>query len=272
MLFGALAALSLGSWSQERFASVSVGAFAPWRYNDPAVEAAALVYRLHGRAALVKYWSEWSDHTRRSSASGAPCTTSLMSCTLATLHAMDMRPLELRALGAALAARTEAPSVEAWGQFSASHGVKSTEPMWLYACGSWYTDVDVAVSALRTGMDANCSNSVESESADEVRLDHQIANVNGSATRMVAYIDPHHERLNLILEQLTTIPPTLVTLVLHYRPWASDNGVPIQGFGAIIRVKVILACMHASMADCRTPLLVRFATRLHLRRHRNTRW
>ena len=230
--------------------AVSVSATAPWA-NDPAVEAAALLYDVHGAEVLSRFWNQWAS-TR------TVCETTLMACTLRCLDALALPALERTALGAALAARIAAPRVEAWAQMARLVRVDATATglaSWYHACGAWHDTVEAAVDAI----DASGCAVAGQPAAVPTMLDHALLPaIEGEETRssatppmLVGFVDPHAAGFGDALRALSEVPRATASVVLRYRPSAvaADGGVPLVGIGATVRVK----SSEYRVADDRAP-------------------
>ena len=223
-------------------------ASAAW-VSDVAVEAASLY---HGaRGSSLPFWQAWAARAPSSCALGA------MHCTLATLDSMELPPLERAALGAALAARVEAPKVEAWAALARTMSGNGTMPQlvaapcWYVACGSVHLELADALGA--AGSCAGRSSETDPGDADgnvPAALEHPLlaAAPAVAAARLVAVIDPHSAGLGRVLEQLAAV--TSAAVFLRYRPGGASAaassagaaggltvGVELQGFGATARIK-----------------------------------
>ena len=231
-----LSALAAALAAPPTFTHVSVSATAPWA-NDPLVEAASLIHDTLGGAATVQFLMH--------AASRWPCDAS-MRCALRTLELLKLPPFQHRALSAALAARIDAPKVEAWAQLAVmAPAASSSNAAWLVTCGTQlHASVDAAVAALSsTPCDASGTTLVPAA------LDHEISTALATAAAaaddrptLIAYVDPRAAAgLGDALTALLTVPAA-TRVVLRYRPMGASaegggGGVPLQGFGAIVRVK-----------------------------------
>ncbi|EOD11052.1 hypothetical protein EMIHUDRAFT_120421, partial [Emiliania huxleyi CCMP1516] len=168
---------------------VSVSGAAPW-HDDQAVEAAALLYASHGGAGVLRFWRAWAAAPRCASRPAAPCVMSV-------LRRIELPPLELAALSAALAARTEAPMVEAWAQHAAAAMGRDEGrgAVVAAACNETHASIRAAVAAATTGACAG--------DAAEV-VDHALpsAGEGAGSPRLVAYVDPHSPGLAKAIERL----------------------------------------------------------------------
>jgi hypothetical protein len=167
-------------------ASVSISASAPW-VSDPAIEAASLVYETRGSA--IAFWRAWSAQPH--------CSQPPMRCVLATLDAMELPPIERKALGVALAARIEAPTVVAHAQLSANVGGAADAACWPRSCGTVHASISDAVSALRAGCAGHDDDELPSYPGHEVV--GVTASVDATRARLICYVDPHARELGAVL-------------------------------------------------------------------------
>ena len=221
--------------------SVSVVVTAPWLGSDPSVEAAALLNWING-SLVSDYWAAWA-------ANG--CATSVMRCTLDAIDRQGLPPLTRQALGAALAARLEAPRVEAWARAwsrlaaRAPPGATGTRSACVpFACGTAHASVAEALEALGSAACASTADDapvpeLEHELGHGARGPHASREGSGPAgRRLLAHVDPHAAGFGEALTELRRAAAAGARVFLRYRPApASADGVPLQGFAATVRIK-----------------------------------
>ena len=227
------------------FDHISVTASASWA-NDPIIEAASLLYGELGGRGVAWFLK---------GVAGQPGCEDVR-CAARAISSLSLPPLQVRALGAALAARVEAPKVEAWAQLAAAvpgaspdRGALAHAAVWLCTCdGRIHVEVEDALAALAALVDSPEECREASASAVPAALDHAFDNDNAGGRRsadavstaplLIAYVDPHAgAAMGAAMAALLAVPPATARIVLRYRPSAAVSPVPLQGFGAVVRLK-----------------------------------
>ena len=238
LLLAALLVAALADAPPRFFDHVSVTASASWA-NDPIIEAASLLYGELGGRGVAWFLK---------GVAGQPDCGDVR-CAARAISLLSLPPLQVRALGAALAARVEAPKVEAWAQLAAAvpgaspdRGALANAAVWLCTCdGRIHVEVEDALAALAALVDSPEECREASAIAVPAALDHALdndADAISTAPLLLAYVDPHAgAAMGAAMTALLAVPPATARIVLRYRPSAAVSPVPLQGFGAVVRLK-----------------------------------
>lgn len=238
LFFGALDAS--GASAPSAPPRIAVSANAQWS-DDPAVEAASLLYASHGASTMLRFWSHWATQREDQSLTS-------MHRVIAVLDQLGLPTLAHAAMRAALASRIEAPLVEAWAQLAGSLDADPLVAAWVMACGVLYDSIAAALRETITM--PSCANDSLSRSPSLRPLEHVIRIADEHATegsRLVVYVDPHSASFGNVLASIDEAlagTPTFA-LLLRYRPAPARGRVPLFGFG----IDVALRSTEYSVAD-----------------------